>query len=75
MRYFLIFIIVSIATVGCKNSEVMKYKNPDLSVNERVDDLISRMTLEEKVAQMVSVNNEVKYLIIFKSDGSFDIKG
>ena len=28
------------------------YLDPDLSIEERVDDLISRMTLEEKVAQM-----------------------
>ena len=28
------------------------YLNPDLAVEERVEDLIGRMTLEEKVAQM-----------------------
>ena len=28
------------------------YKNPELSISERVEDLISRMTLEEKVAQL-----------------------
>jgi beta-glucosidase len=30
------------------------YLNPNLSVEERVDDLVSRMTLEEKVSQMVN---------------------
>jgi len=30
-----------------------KYRNPDLPIEERVEDLISRMTLEEKVSQMV----------------------
>ncbi len=30
------------------------YKNPDLPVEERVEDLVSRMTLEEKVSQMVN---------------------
>src|SRR6516164_4918482 len=30
------------------------YKNPSLPVDERVQDLLGRMTLEEKVAQMVS---------------------
>lgn len=29
-----------------------KYKNPDLPVEERVEDLLSRMTLEEKIAQL-----------------------
>src|SRR5690349_12919405 len=28
------------------------YKNPDLPIAQRVDDLISRMTLEEKVSQL-----------------------
>ncbi len=27
------------------------YKNKDLSIEERLDDLISRMTLEEKILQ------------------------
>jgi beta-glucosidase len=30
------------------------YKNPKLSIEERVNDLVSRMTLEEKVSQMVN---------------------
>ena len=32
--------------------EKMAYKNPNLPINERVKDLLGRMTLEEKVAQM-----------------------
>lgn len=31
------------------------FRNPDLSVDQRVSDLVSRMTLEEKVSQMVHV--------------------
>src|SRR5687767_15120750 len=30
------------------------YQNPDLPVEERVTDLVSRMTLEEKVSQMMN---------------------
>jgi beta-glucosidase len=33
--------------------EKMPYMNPDLPLDKRVDDLVSRMTLEEKIAQML----------------------
>src|SRR5690242_4629701 len=36
-------------------STVPPYRNPNLSVDERVADLLRRMTLEEKVAQLISV--------------------
>jgi hypothetical protein len=32
--------------------EKMAYKNPTLPINDRVKDLLGRMTLEEKIAQM-----------------------
>jgi len=38
---------------GCQHSAVPVYKDPQASVNARVKDLVGRMTLEEKVAQMV----------------------
>jgi beta-glucosidase len=34
----------------------MDYKNASLSINERVNDLLSRMTVDEKIAQLVQVN-------------------
>jgi beta-glucosidase len=36
-------------------NSVLPYQNPQLSIDERVKDLLARMTLEEKVAQMMCV--------------------
>jgi beta-glucosidase len=30
------------------------FRNPDLSIDERVDDLVSRLTLDEKISQMIN---------------------
>jgi len=38
-----------------KNGQMDPYENPKLSLDKRVDDLISRMTMEEKTAQMVTI--------------------
>jgi len=47
--------IASFGISGCseqhKTAKTAKYKDPSLPVGERVDDLLGRMTLEEKVAQ------------------------
>ena len=34
----------------------MPYRNPDLGVDERLNDLVGRMTREEKVGQMMQVD-------------------
>nr|CAB3498207.1 unnamed protein product [Digitaria exilis] len=36
-------------------AEYVKYKDPKQPINERVDDLLSRMTLEEKIGQMSQI--------------------
>jgi len=46
------------------NEQVTDYKNPDLSINERVSDLLSRMTIEEKVAQMICIWGEKKKILL-----------
>ena len=45
---------------GLLDAKYMKYKNPKLSIDTRVEDLVRRMTLEEKIGQMLQV--ERKYV-------------
>lgn len=54
MKHVLIslFLVVFSLSSAWAQAEVPAYKNPQLPIEVRVDDLISRMTLEEKVSQM-----------------------
>lgn len=52
---FLLLIILS-----C--SSIEPYKNPRLPVEKRVEDLISRMTLEEKIRQMTDIADSIPRL-------------
>jgi beta-glucosidase len=40
---------------GVQAQEVLPYRNPKLPIEQRISDLLSRMTLEEKVAQLEGV--------------------
>ena len=44
--------LISIASVTCTRQNLPEYKNPEASVETRVADLLDRMTLEEKIAQL-----------------------
>jgi beta-glucosidase len=50
LRLFLILVAAMVWLFACTQTPV--YKNTSLSVEKRVDDLLSRMTLEEKAAQL-----------------------
>ena len=52
MKKLLLFTLTFLVLFACQNDNELKYLNKDLSVDERVDDLMKRMTVEEKVAQM-----------------------
>lgn len=51
----MIVVLLSLSVFAQTNTAIPKYKNPALPVEERVDDLVSRLTLEEKVLQMQDV--------------------
>lgn len=58
MRSLILVAVVALA--GCSNSKQEEksyefpYLNPTLPIESRVDDLVSRMTLDEKISQMVN---------------------
>ncbi|MCF7805714.1 MAG: glycoside hydrolase family 3 C-terminal domain-containing protein [Candidatus Marinimicrobia bacterium] len=62
----LAFAVALLSFTGCSNNEVIgkdtddvpTYKNPDASVNDRVEDLLGRMTLAEKVGQMAQPDQD-----------------
>jgi beta-glucosidase len=45
---------LAICSLSCKKKYTFKFQNTNLDFETRVDDLVSRMTLEEKVSQMVN---------------------
>jgi beta-glucosidase len=49
------------------------YKNPALSATSRVKDLLSRMTLEEKAAQMMCVWQKKSEMLV-DADGNFNLR-
>jgi beta-glucosidase len=51
----MIMVLLSLSLFAQSRASLPKYKNPGLPVEARVNDLVSRLTLEEKVLQMKDV--------------------
>ena len=67
MKKLLIFLYLMLATSVHAQQPI--YKNPAFPIEQRVEDLISQMTLEEKVAQLTSfVSQDTS---AFDEDGNF----
>ncbi|KAL8095053.1 hypothetical protein AgCh_036505 [Apium graveolens] len=68
--YVLFAVLLMCLSAAMAKTEYMKYKDPKVAVNVRIRDLMNRMTLEEKIGQMVQIDRTVasnkvmkKYLI------------
>lgn len=48
--------LIAMSFLGCQQEPSYKYpfQNPDLALEERVEDLLQRLTLEQKVSQMIN---------------------
>src|SRR2546425_1191274 len=51
----LLVTLFSLSPSAQTNPSALKYKNPRLPIEERASDLVARLTLEEKVSQMMDV--------------------
>ncbi|QRX63305.1 glycoside hydrolase family 3 C-terminal domain-containing protein [Dysgonomonadaceae bacterium zrk40] len=61
---WILFIAGIFSMSGCKEKYAHPFQNPDLTVEERVDNLISLLTLEEKAGMMVNASKPVPRLDI-----------
>ena len=55
-------LLLSLSLLAQTSNGIPKFKNPSLPLEERVDDLISRLTLEEKVSQMMNAARAIPRL-------------
>ncbi|MDO9634276.1 MAG: glycoside hydrolase family 3 C-terminal domain-containing protein [Paludibacter sp.] len=58
-----VFFTVCLFTfVACKTTYEYPFQNPDLDIEVRVNDLVSRLTLDEKINQMLNQTPEIERL-------------
>lgn len=68
MRFYPFFLVLFFLH-ACTAEKLPKYKDLTLPVEERVEDLVKRMTLEEKVAQLQAII--AKDTVLFDAEGNF----
>lgn len=62
----LVLMIFWAAAMAESSEKYYKYKDPKQPINIRIKDLISRMTLEEKIGQMVQIDRTVASFEVMK---------
>ncbi len=55
-------LVTILILVGCKTTYQYPFQNPNLNIDERASDLVSRLTLEEKVNQMINQTPAIERL-------------
>lgn len=60
----ILFLFISIESIAQEKTQKYLFQNTDLSFEERVNDLVSQLTLEEKVSQMLNASPAIPRLNI-----------
>jgi len=59
-KLFILYLVTLLMTVySCKHEDVLAYKDSSVSLDDRVNDLLSRMTLEEKFWQLFMIPGDL----------------
>ena len=58
---YIIALIITSYCYGQEKTEKFSFQNPKLSFEERVNDLVKHLTLEEKVSQMLNSLQTAKF--------------
>ncbi|CAL5356908.1 unnamed protein product [Camellia sinensis] len=66
MTFMVILVICCWENTIAEGKTYMKYKNPKQALNVRIKDLMGRMTLEEKIGQMVQIERGVASAKVMK---------
>jgi beta-glucosidase len=62
LKNLLIFVALLTFSQCKENKKLLPYQEPDLSIEQRVNDLVSRMTLDEKISQMMNAADSIARL-------------
>ncbi|XP_027107355.1 uncharacterized protein [Coffea arabica] len=62
-----LLVLILWSSCNVEGEEYMKYKDPKVPVGVRAKDLLSRMTLEEKIGQMVQIDRSVATPAVMKN--------
>ncbi len=69
MKHLAVAAFMALLTVSCiQNKSNYPFRNPDLPIDERVEDLLGRLTAEEKIGQMMNVTPAIERLGIPEYD-------
>lgn len=64
--HFLVGLVLLHCLVAMAEAEHLRYKDPKQPLNTRIKDLVDRMTLEEKIGQMVQIDRSVASADVMK---------